>query len=55
MVCRMILVSQEQVPLAQVVPALMQTLPLEEDFEENETVLRALTHLFLNAAPEVRM
>lgn len=49
----MILVASDRVPLEHVIPALMQTLPLEEDFEENTTVLRALLHLFMNFTPAV--
>eukprot|EP00124_Ichthyophonus_hoferi_P004066 Ihof_evm2s406 gene=Ihof_evmTU2s406 len=40
-VCRMIIAGPDCLPLDQVVPVLLNTLPLKVDFEENEAVLNA--------------
>ncbi|XP_053198496.1 importin-4 [Scomber japonicus] len=44
--CRMILSNVEAVPLEQVVPALVERLPLKEDLEENKTVFSCLAMLY---------
>ncbi|CAK6951906.1 importin-4 [Scomber scombrus] len=44
--CRMILSNVEAVPLEQVVPALVNRLPLKEDLEENKTVFSCLAMLY---------
>ncbi|XP_072013320.1 importin-4-like [Amphiura filiformis] len=45
-VCRLIMTNPSLVPLDQVVPTLLQYLPLEEDLEENLTVYRCVAHLY---------
>lgn len=44
--CRMIMSHTEGVPLEQVLPALLERLPLEEDLEENKTVYSCLSFLY---------
>lgn len=44
-VCRLIVAQQDGVPLEQVIPVLLQNLPLKEDMEENETVYNCLLGL----------
>uniref|UniRef100_A0A3B1JNG4 Importin 4 n=1 Tax=Astyanax mexicanus TaxID=7994 RepID=A0A3B1JNG4_ASTMX len=44
--CRMIVSHTEGVPLEQVLPALLERLPLQEDMEENKTVYSCLTFLY---------
>lgn len=43
--CRMILSHPDQVPIADVVPALVDLLPLREDYEENKPVYQCLHKL----------
>ena len=43
---RMIIASPDRVPLAEVLPALLNILPLTEDFEENEPVYKMLVKLY---------
>ena len=44
-VSRMILKYREQVPLSEVLPALVEVLPLREDFDENDPVYRMVVKL----------
>ncbi|PRP74487.1 hypothetical protein PROFUN_16226, partial [Planoprotostelium fungivorum] len=44
--CRMIMTAPHLVPLGQVLPTLMDHLPLRRDMEENTTVYKALFHLY---------
>ncbi|KAK0045008.1 importin-4 [Biomphalaria pfeifferi] len=52
-VCRMIWFSQQNVPLTQALPVVMQLLPLKEDLEENVTVFGCLTKLYRDNVPEI--
>ncbi|XP_074838416.1 importin-4-like isoform X2 [Carettochelys insculpta] len=45
-VARMILSQPQALPLGQVFPALLRSLPLTEDFEENKTVFRCISFLY---------
>ncbi|XP_035474891.1 importin-4 isoform X1 [Scophthalmus maximus] len=47
--CRMILSNIDAVPLEQVVPALVDRLPLKEDLEENKTVFSCLALLYTHS------
>lgn len=42
---RMIIAHADNVPLAEVLPALVQVLPLREDYEENEPIYQMLVQL----------
>ncbi len=44
-VSRMIMKHQDHVPINAVLPALIELLPLKEDFEENEPVFNMIVHL----------
>lgn len=44
--CRMIMTNKSALPLQQVLPVIVQCLPLKEDFEENENVFNCLLHLY---------
>lgn len=44
-VSRMIMKHQAHVPVSAVIPALVELLPLKEDFEENEPVYKMIVHL----------
>jgi len=44
-VSRMIMKHQDNVPIAEVLPALVGLLPLKEDFEENEPIYRMIVKL----------
>ncbi len=44
-VCRMIMASPANVPIAQVLPVVLQALPLKNDMTENETVYKCLLGL----------
>ncbi|KAH9499795.1 Importin-4 [Bulinus truncatus] len=52
-VCRMVWHSQQNVPLPQALPVIMQLLPLKEDLEENVTVFGCLTKLYRENVPEI--
>ncbi|XP_059170198.1 importin-4-like isoform X2 [Physella acuta] len=52
-VCRMVWHSQQNVPLAQVLPVIVQLLPLKEDFEENVTVFTCLMKLYTENVQEL--
>ncbi|XP_013410822.1 importin-4-like [Lingula anatina] len=45
-VCRLIFANPEHVPLDQVLPVVLQFLPLKEDFEENVTVFSCIGKLY---------
>ncbi|KAI1758032.1 importin beta-4 [Xylaria castorea] len=45
--CRMILSNPNQVPIAEVLPALVDLLPLKEDYEENKPVYQCLHKLYV--------
>ncbi|XP_071959189.1 importin-4-like [Antedon mediterranea] len=45
-VARLVLTNTEAVPVAQVLPRLVQLLPLKEDQEENNTVFKCIHHLY---------
>ncbi|XP_069007588.1 importin-4-like [Embiotoca jacksoni] len=47
--CRMIMSNVDAVPLEQVVPALINKLPLKEDLEENKTVFSCLVMLYTHS------
>ncbi|OWF34795.1 Importin-4 [Mizuhopecten yessoensis] len=51
--CRMIMANKAGVPMSQVVPVVMQCLPLKEDFEENETVYKCLYELYSSCNEEI--
>uniref|UniRef100_A0A8D3BDJ4 Importin 4 n=1 Tax=Scophthalmus maximus TaxID=52904 RepID=A0A8D3BDJ4_SCOMX len=53
--CRMILSNIDAVPLEQVVPALVDRLPLKEDLEENKTVFSCLALLYTHSPALVRL
>lgn len=44
-VSRMIMRHQDRVPIEAVLPALVEILPLKEDYEENEPVYKMIVHL----------
>lgn len=49
--CRMILAHPDQVPIADVLPALVDLLPLKEDYEENKPVYQAIHNLCKSHQP----
>nr|XP_022312451.1 importin-4-like isoform X1 [Crassostrea virginica] len=51
--CRMIMTSKNSLPLGQVLPSVLQCLPLKEDFEENKTVFECLFQLYLSGDQEI--
>ncbi|XP_077982824.1 importin-4-like [Glandiceps talaboti] len=50
-VCRLIMTNVNGIPMEQVLPILMQCLPLKQDFEENVTVFSCIVSLFNNRHP----
>ncbi|XP_056015924.1 importin-4-like isoform X2 [Ostrea edulis] len=44
--CRMIMTGTSSLPLDQVLPTVLQCLPLKEDFEENKTVFECICQLY---------
>lgn len=50
-ICRMILARPDAIPLDQVVPLVLQNLPLKEDVEEFQVVYNCITFLFANHQP----
>ncbi|KAI1102695.1 ARM repeat-containing protein [Jackrogersella minutella] len=52
--CRMILAHPDHVPIADVLPALVDLLPLKEDFEENKPVYQCLHKLYAMSNPTVQ-
>lgn len=45
-VCRMIMAHQDQVPVADILPVLVDLLPLKEDYEENKPIYECITGLY---------
>jgi len=52
-VARMIMTCSESVPVDQVLPAILKSLPLKEDFIENKTVFKCLMGLIKGNHPQV--
>ncbi|KAK7114904.1 importin-4-like [Littorina saxatilis] len=52
-ICRMIWTNAANLPLEYIVPAVIQCLPLKEDFEENTTVFTCLLQLYQDNNPQV--
>uniref|UniRef100_A0A8C5PG40 Importin N-terminal domain-containing protein n=1 Tax=Leptobrachium leishanense TaxID=445787 RepID=A0A8C5PG40_9ANUR len=52
-VSRMVLSHANGVPLEQVFPVMLRSLPLKEDFEENSTVFKCIAYLYENFASQV--
>ncbi|KAM4808132.1 importin-4 [Rhinophrynus dorsalis] len=52
-VCRMVLTHPGGVPVEQVFPVLLRSLPLKEDFEENATVFRCIVFLYENSPQQI--
>jgi hypothetical protein len=52
-VCRMIMAAQSHVNLSQVLPVLLQALPLKTDMTENETVYKCLMGLLQMNNPDL--
>ncbi|KAI1801966.1 ARM repeat-containing protein [Daldinia bambusicola] len=52
--CRMILAHPDQIPIADVLPALVDLLPLKEDYEENKPVYQCLHKLYVLSNPTVQ-
>ncbi|KAI0968118.1 importin beta-4 [Xylaria arbuscula] len=52
--CRMILSNPNQVPIPEVLPALIDLLPLKEDYEENKPVYQCLHKLYVSGNPTVQ-
>ncbi|WOL18351.1 putative importin subunit beta-4 isoform X1 [Canna indica] len=52
-VARMIMVQPQSIPLNQVLPVLLKSLPLKEDFEESLTVYSCICSLVLSSNPMV--
>ncbi|CAJ2505859.1 Uu.00g132530.m01.CDS01 [Anthostomella pinea] len=52
--CRMILAHPDHVPIADVLPALVDLLPLREDYEENKPVYQCLHELYVISNPTVQ-
>ncbi|KAI8917699.1 armadillo-type protein [Powellomyces hirtus] len=50
-VCRMIAKNAAPIPLDQVLPVVLENLPLKRDFEENEPVYRCILHLVRSNNP----
>ncbi|POS88387.1 hypothetical protein EPUL_000121, partial [Erysiphe pulchra] len=49
--CRMIMSNIDQVPLQEVLPAIIDLLPLKEDYEENSPVFNCISGLYNQAHP----
>ncbi|KAI2607886.1 importin beta-4 subunit-like protein [Hypoxylon sp. NC1633] len=52
--CRMILAHPDQIPIPDVLPALVDLLPLKEDYEENKPVYQCLHKLYVLSNPTVQ-
>ncbi|GAB6020766.1 hypothetical protein CHUAL_003425 [Chamberlinius hualienensis] len=52
-VARMIITKSDAVPVDQVLPVVMRFLPLKQDYEENLTIVRCMSHLLNIKHPEV--
>ncbi|KAH7027929.1 importin beta-4 [Microdochium trichocladiopsis] len=53
-VCRMIMAHPDKVPIANVLPALVDLLPLKEDYEENKPVYQCIHKLYAMSEPTVQ-
>jgi len=53
-VARLIITNADAVPLSQVVPVLIEHLPLRDDFDENKWVFRAIAHLYSMGCNELK-
>jgi hypothetical protein len=53
-ISRMILKSKDRVPLDQVLPILLNNLPLTQDYEENEPIFKCIISLLQQNEPFVR-
>ncbi|KAI0003539.1 ARM repeat-containing protein [Xylariaceae sp. FL0662B] len=53
-ICRMILAHPDQVPIADVLPVLVDLLPLREDYEENKPVYQCLHNLYVLNNPTIQ-
>ncbi|KAH8684674.1 armadillo-type protein [Tricladium varicosporioides] len=45
-VCRMIMAHQDKVPVSDIMPVLVDLLPLQEDYEENKPIFECITGLY---------
>ncbi|KAI1155530.1 importin beta-4 [Nemania diffusa] len=52
--CRMILSNPTQIPIPEVLPALVELLPLKEDYEENKPVYQCIHKLYAAGNPTVQ-
>ncbi|CAG8960023.1 hypothetical protein HYFRA_00013211 [Hymenoscyphus fraxineus] len=52
-VCRMIMAHQDQVPVAEILPIIVDLLPLKEDYEENKPIYECITGLYDHQDPTV--
>ncbi|KAM8709540.1 hypothetical protein ACLKA7_016358 [Drosophila subpalustris] len=52
-VARMIVINHNLVPLAQVLPVFLSNLPLREDVDENDMILKAFEVLYMQARPTI--
>ncbi|KAI2470165.1 ARM repeat-containing protein [Annulohypoxylon bovei var. microspora] len=53
-VCRMILAHPDRVPIAEVLPIIVNLLPLKEDFEENKPIYQCIHQLYSWETPAVQ-
>ncbi|KAI0887699.1 importin beta-4 subunit-like protein [Annulohypoxylon maeteangense] len=53
-VCRMIIAHPDKVPIADVLPVIVDLLPLKEDFEENKPIYECIHKLYSMENPTVR-
>ncbi|KAM7196991.1 Armadillo-type fold [Rhypophila sp. PSN 637] len=52
--CRMIMAHPDRVPLGHVLPALVDLLPLKEDYEENSPVYECISKLYESGEPTIQ-
>ncbi|EHK99024.1 putative importin subunit beta-4 [Glarea lozoyensis 74030] len=52
-VCRMIMAHQDQVPVDDILPVLVELLPLKEDYEENKPIYECITGLYEHQNPSI--
>ncbi|KAF4630480.1 hypothetical protein G7Y89_g7655 [Cudoniella acicularis] len=52
-VCRMIMAHQDQVPVDDIIPILVDLLPLKEDYEENKPIYECITGLYQHENPTI--
>ncbi|KAK3998195.1 armadillo-type protein [Cladorrhinum sp. PSN332] len=53
-ICRMIMSNPDQIPISEVLPALVGLLPLKEDYEENSPVYQCILKLYEAQEPTIR-